>query len=368
MKRWRCADPRARFVLLVLTAIVVLIVTLVLYLYGWRSGARLLCLYALLLRFVFALAGAAAVAFVLYRLLRRWCARCGKPPKGKGTREDTGPVVAHLPPSIHKRPDPLIYSQFFLKAQGLAFTWNNPDIWLTELPDPNGVLVPVDSYDLAPDHTYRVHARVYNGSLEAPAVGLPVVFSYLSFGIGTVSNPIGARTVNLPVKGASGHPQVTFHDWKTPAAGHYCLQVRLIWPDDSQPGNNLGQENVQVKKLNSPKAEFTFPLRNDGHARRLCRLEVDAYPPPVPPACPDGATAPTAAAWRERIAAHRPEAHPLPPGWSVTFSPGPEHLLGPGEEVEITATVLVAENLPTPRPVNVNAVADGALAGGVTLY
>src|SRR5688572_16425199 len=141
MKRW-CRDPRARFFLLALTAIIVLIVTLFLYLYGWRAGARLLYFYALLLLFAFALAGATAIALVLYRLLRRWCARRGKPPKGKGTREDTGPVVAYLPPSIHKRPDPLLYSQFFLMAQGLAVTWDNPDIWITELPDANGTLVP----------------------------------------------------------------------------------------------------------------------------------------------------------------------------------------------------------------------------------
>ena len=79
---------------------------------------------------------------------------------------------------------------------------------------------------------------------------MPVFFSYLTFGIGIVPTLIGVTVVDLPVKGASGHPLETFHDWRTPAtAGHYCLQVGLFWGDDAEPDNNLGQENVDVGKL-----------------------------------------------------------------------------------------------------------------------
>src|SRR5207245_41991 len=121
---------------------------------------------------------------------------------------------------------------------------------------------------LLPGHVYRIHARIYNGSLEAPAVGMPVVFSFLTFGIGIVPNQIGVKAVDLPVKGANGHPVETFQDWLTPAApGHYCIQVYLLWPDDAEPGNNLGQENVDVKKFASP-ATFQFPLRNDAPTSR----------------------------------------------------------------------------------------------------
>jgi hypothetical protein len=60
----------------------------------------------------------------------------------------------------------------------------------------------------------------------------------------------------------------------------------MFWPDDLNPANNLGQENVDVGKLNSPMAVFKFPLRNDAPIRRRLRLEVDAYPPPAPPPCP----------------------------------------------------------------------------------
>ena len=52
------------------------------------------------------------------------------------------------------RPDPLIYSQPYLMAQGLAVTWDNPDIELFE----DGVAV--SSSALKPDHPYEVQVRV----------------------------------------------------------------------------------------------------------------------------------------------------------------------------------------------------------------
>lgn len=375
----KCKDPRWRTGFLVLAALVVFLAALFLYVCGWLFSAGILYSLAVIVLFCFALAGAIAVALLIYVLFRRWCELRGAPPKGQGTREKTGQTSARVPSTIYKRPDPLIYSQYFFMAQGFAVSWDNPDIALTELPAPDGTMKPVGSHELLPNHTYRIHARIMNGSLEAPAVGLPVIFWYLTFGIGIVPTPIGLTIVNLPVKGASGHPVEAFHDWRTPAtAGHYCLQVGLFWGDDAEPGNNLGQENVDVGKLTSP-ATFKFPLRNDSPATRRFRLEVDSYPPPVAPPCPDlpkdDPTRPRGALLRSpsddrpaRLAAHRRDAHPLPEGWSVQFSPGPELVLDAGEQVEIVAVVTVPDVVPTPRPINVNAFADGVLAGGVTLY
>jgi hypothetical protein len=374
----RCNDPRWRRLLLAMATLVVFVAAIFLYIVGWLLGAGMLYSLAVALLFCFALAGAIAFALLTYALFSRWCELRGAPPKGEGTREKSGPSSVHLPATIYKRPDPLIFSQYFLMSRGFAVTWDNPDIWLTELPASDGTMAPVGSHELLPNHVYRVHARIYNGSLEAPAVGMPVVFSFLTFGIGIVPTLIGVAVVNLPVKGASGHPKETFQDWRTPATpGHYCLQVALVWPDDAEPGNNLGQENVDVKKLASP-ATFRFPLRNDAPTTRRFRLEVDTYPPPVPPACPDvpipdrtqtvARTGPDAAAGVARLAAHRREEHPLPPDWSVVFSPGVELVLAGGEQVDIIATVTVPGSLPAPRPVNVNAFADGVFAGGVTLY
>jgi hypothetical protein len=374
----KCKDPRWRWFLLALAALAVFVAALFLYVLGWLFGAGILYSLAVILLFCFALAGGIAFALLIYALFRRWCELRGAPPKGQGTRESSGPSSVHLPSTIYKRADPLIYSQYFLMARGFAVTWDNPDIWLTELPAADGTMAPVASHELLPNHVYRIHARIYNGSLEAPAVGMPVIFSFLTFGIGIVPTLIGVTVVDLPVKGASGHPRETFQDWLTPTTpGHYCVQVGLLWPDDAEPANNLGQENVDVKKLASP-ATFRFPLRNDAPTMRRFRLEVDTYPPPVPPACPDlpvpdragrgGTPIRDPAVGIARLAAHRRDAHPLPPNWSVVLSPGPELVLRGGEQVDIVATVTVPVTLPAPRPINVNAFADGVLAGGVTLF
>jgi len=376
----KCRDPRWRRLFLVLAVILVLLAALFLYVTGVLRGEGLLYEFAVIFLFLLGLLGAIAVALLVYALFKRWCELRGAPPKGQGTRESSGPSSVHLPSTIYKRPDPLLYSQYFLMSKGLAVTWDNPDIWLTELPAPDGTMAPVASNALLPNHSYRIHARIYNNSLEAPAVGMPVIFAFLTFGIGIVPTLIGVSIVDLPVKGATGHPAFTFRDWLTPAGpGHYCIQVGLFWPDDAEPGNNIGQENVDVKKTASP-ATFTFPVRNDSPQRRLFRLEVDAYPPPTVPTCPpDDRQAPNVAgallfrgrdpaAGMARLAAHRRDAHPLPAGWTVVFSPAAEFVLAGGDHVDITTTINVPGAVPTPRPINVNAFADGDFAGGVTLY
>lgn len=372
-----CKQSKWRYMFQVWLALAVLLAALFLYLRGLKVHAGALHSLAVLFLVAIALAGAVAVGLLIYALFRRWCDLRGAPPKGRGTR-GPGPASVQLPPALYKRPDPLIYSQDFLMARGLAVTWDNPDIWLTELPKPDGTLVPVGSHELLPHHTYRIFARFYNGSLEAPAVQMPVEFHFLSFGIGTTSNPIGTTRVDLPVRGAVGHPCVATVDWLTPPApGHYCIRAQAIWDDDAEPGNNLGQKNVDVKKLNSPKATFKFALRNDAAADRRFRLESDVYGPPKPPSCEERARRDLLARHNlltridprsDPLAAHRRGAHPLPATWSIEFKGGTEHVLRPGEQIEVAATVMVPDTLVDPRPINVNAFADGLLAGGVTLY
>ena len=55
---------------------------------------------------------------------------------------------------------------------GIAVAWDNPDIHL-EL---GGVTVPSES--LSKSTTYDIVARIWNGSTDAPAVKMPVRFSY----------------------------------------------------------------------------------------------------------------------------------------------------------------------------------------------
>ena len=213
---------------------------------------------------------------LLITLFRRCFCR-----KRKGVPRVSCTHVAH---PAFKRPDPMIYDQYYLMSLGLAVSWQNPDIQLLE----NGVPVP-SAYDLQPSTTYTIKATIYNTSTEGIVYNMPVEFSYLSFGAGTVSNPIPGPypTVSLGVKGTPEGVATAELDWTTPATpGHYCIQVSFSWPDDLNPNNNLGQENTQVVPAASP-ASFSFQLRNEHHVRRQFRFEVDMFQIMPPPPCPD---------------------------------------------------------------------------------
>jgi hypothetical protein len=272
-------------------------------------------------------------------------------------------------------PDPLIYDQYYKMSLGLPVTWDNPDIVLFK----GGV--PVASSDLEADTTYEVWARIWNNSTAAPVAGLRVSFSYLSFGIGTVSHPIGQRSVNLGVKGGPHHPAFAHMPWRTPAApGHYCIQVLLEPASDANWGNNLGQENTHVAAAKSP-AVVSFALRNDTDRRQRYEFRTDGYSLPALPRCPPGEGAPgiaTAAAVRARVAALSREPSgqpvPLPAGWRVTLDPAnPE--LGPDQEIEVQVTAEPPAGFTGTQAVNIHAfrrqagwnAAPAILAGGLTL-
>lgn len=291
-----------------------------------------------------------------------------------------------LPPDVYKRPDPLIYDQYFLMKMGLAVTWDNPDIQLFErdLAEPDFLGAPVPSSTLQGNHPYRVRVTVWNGSYHAPAFALPVHLSYLSFGASTTSHPIATTHVDLHVKGSPLHPSHAFFDWTTPTAGHYCLQALLEWADDANPDNNLGQENVDVAAHHSPAA-FAFRLVNDASVRRRFVLEADAYRLPAVPACED----PAALEWDVRTqTGERPSrlvesrgrwdharrtqgygSFALPQDWKLELHPH-EIVLAPDEERVVGVSIDTGE---AEGAVNVHAFAlsdEGSrhLVGGATFY
>jgi len=290
------------------------------------------------------------------------------------------PRCAVVRPDVYKRADPLIYSQAYLMEQGLAVTWDNPDVQLYE----GGV--PVSSSQLEAGKPYDIEATIHNNSSDAPAVGLPVEFWVRSFGVGATLTHVGTTAIDLPVKGAPDHPAKARHPWTTPQlAGHYCLLVRLIWPDDANPKNNIGQENTNVGVAASP-AVFHFPVRNEDTIRKRIRMTVDAYaiPPRMP--CNERPTKKQsdkqhpermranvfvppleeAADWTLARVRHGPEAFPIPAGWSVEISPlGFE--LDPGASEPVTVTITPPDSFRGERPFNVNALYGTALLGGVTL-
>lgn len=296
---------------------------------------------------------------MLKRLIGELAGGGDEGPRSAGTpsRPATGERQT-IPATIYRRPDPMIYDQYYLQSLGLAVTWDNPDIHLER---PLGT--PVASHDLKPGTDYHVISRVWNLSERAPAPHLPVQVSYLSFGIGTKKTTFAQTHVNLPVKGSPGLPVYSDVVWTTPSSpGHYCLQVELMWPaaDDENPGNNLGQHNTDVAALHSP-ATFQFPVRNDHMTRaRRIRLVADAYAIPPLPGCDDrGRT--------DAAARHHPQSFPVPEGWLVEISPSELSLDAQREEV-VSVTVTAPDGFSGRQPLNVNAFDETELLGGVTVY
>jgi hypothetical protein len=286
---------------------------------------------------------------ILRRLLKQWCGRKRKIPSRHRCVPINDPAFV--------RPDPMIYDQYYLTSLGLAVTWDNPDIQLYL----NGT--PVSSNQLLPSTTYEVVAQIWNNSTNAPVVGMPVTFSFLEFGVGTTSVPIGSTQIDLGVKGGPNCPAYASMLWTTPPTpGHYCIQVLLQPADDTNTQNNLGQENTNVGTAHS-SAVFTFTLRNDSDKQQTYNFALDAYVPGTPDPCGASDSAEDRAA---RVARHRRGVQPVPPGWQVTVVPEMP-TLDPNQSTPITVTAAPPAGFTGNQVINVNAFHAAGIAGGVTL-
>lgn len=283
-------------------------------------------------------------------------------------KDEELPTLSSCVPINHpnfKRPDPLIYDQYYLMSLGLAVSWQNPDIQILK----GGVPV-ASSYDLQPGTAYTIRARIWNASTDAVCGGMPVVFSYLSFGVGTQSHAIGVTSVNLGAKGSASCPAYAEMPWTTPTTpGHYCVQVAFDWPDDLNPFNNLGQENTQVVPAHSPGV-FTFALRNSGAEQRNFRFEADTFAIEPPPLCSDPRRSGKVAVDRgvSTLARMRNSraANPLPADWQVAYAPAAPSL-APGDEIDVQVTVTPPGSFHGQQPINVHTFAGADLIGGVTI-
>jgi hypothetical protein len=287
---------------------------------------------------------------LIYELLKRRCGGKGKSPTPRRCVPINDPAFV--------RPDPMIYDQYYLASLGLSVTWDNPDIQLYL----NGA--PVPSSQLIAGTTYEVVAQIWNNSTDAPVVGMPVAFSFLEFGVGTVSVPIGTTQIDLGVRGGPNCPAYAKMLWTTPATpGHYCLQMQLQPVDDTNTLNNLGQENTDVAAAHSPAA-FTFTLRNNTDQRRTYRFETDAYVPGTPDSC--NGTGNPAKDRAARMARHKRGVQPVPAGWQVTIDPAGSSLV-PGQSIPITIAAQPPPGFVGEQPLNVNVFHQNGFAGGVTL-
>ena len=339
---------------------------------------------------VLVLLGLVGLARVLVARFQKLCWERGADPKGRGSVGHPPSREVRVPPHTYKRPDLMIYSQQYLRSHGIAVTWDNPDVSLWD------GTAPVSSHDLAPSKAYRIQARVWNSSNEAPAINALVRFHYLGFGIGTVPKFIGQTLINVAVRGSPGSPALADMTWTTPdTPGHYCIQVEVVWVDDANPANNIGQENVDVKRLNSPNATFEFLVRNPAVERRTLRLVADSYALPPRTRCPEVApprqgtpdhtdearatqgpyrseqgtnVAPSLDRRTDPFERHRPERWSIPTGWQIEFHQGDTLDLEAGEERLVSVRITAGEEPVAKRPININAFDDQGLVGGVTLY
>jgi hypothetical protein len=301
-------------------------------------------------------------------IFKRWRSRRQLPDRAR--KASDAPCSPINEPAFH-RPDPLIYSQYDLMARGYAVTWDNPDIELRKAG------VPVSSASIDPGADYEIVAQIWNNSTQAVVVGLPVIFSYLSFGIGVKLNVIGATSVpRLGVKGGPDHPAFASIKWKAPPTpGHYCLLAFLAPTDDLNFNNNLGQENIVVGHATSP-AEFTFQLRNASTQEHVFRFEVDTYAiPPLKVCEPRGARNRRENGGPQLIgapppdvpAAHDRRNYPVPQDWSVEFDSN-EPRLPPDGETTVKVRITPPAGFSGRVPFNVNAFDGQRFVGGVTLY
>lgn len=204
--------------------------------------------------------------------------------KQEGDEKDCCEFV--IPEDILRRPDPCIYSQTFLQGQGLPVTWNNPDIRVAKAATPN--IIEPDSYNLLENTHYIVSVQVHNASTDV-ALGVKVRLVYRPWSFNSpdlipVEFDSNGNEVFKIVNIAGMSSSVVTFNWITPdvALGeekkHFCLQAILYHPLDTNPSNNLGQENTNVVNLmHGQYFSISIPLFNPLREEQKFRLVTTQY-------------------------------------------------------------------------------------------
>ena len=184
-----------------------------------------------------------------------------------------------IPPDVARRPDPCLYSQHYLASQGLAVTWDNPDIIITHL-DGTPANLPLD-----PDRDYLVLGTIHNASFD-PALGVAVRCFVRPWGVDfqdrvpTEVDNYGQPATRIVHIGAWGQATTVFK-WRTPNVdkAHYCVTVECYHPADREPANNVGQENTDIlRKANAGSTvNIIVPFYNRHENVRTFRITVDSY-------------------------------------------------------------------------------------------
>lgn len=304
---------------------------------------------------------AALPAFVM--ILMRRCRRF----RERFKEESQALPCLPIPAGIWLQPDAYLYSQRYLMSLGIGVTWDNPDVQLTDM---GGTVV--GSHDLLPSTKYRIAATIHNRSNDAPAPGMPVVFTLFSFGAGGSSQPLGQDVINLPVRAAPGEPALASVVWETPPMpGHHCIQIEAVWATDANQLDNMGQHNTVIRgAARGERFQLRIPVMHTLQGRNRLRARLDSYVLPERPLRRQEKRE-SDASFRKRIAdANAPQRFPPAEGWRARISP--EELVQHADEtsaIEFEATVPVSAQPGTEQRFNV-AVSEestGKMVGGVTV-
>ncbi len=269
-----------------------------------------------------------------------------------------GDPCIYVPDRIVHKPDPCVYSQFYLMSLGLPVTWANPDVTILL----GGVSQ--NTYDLIVDTEYEVRVTVHNTSRDKPAPGTRVDLRWIEFGAGgQIRTPIATLITDVPVFPGTS---VVASTWRTPAAGgHYCIEIELFHPNDGNPANNRGWNNTQV---HAAASEVRLPVRIFNQALPYRTLAAFARKPEVPPelvrVVVDSYTFADAYGKAvDPVTMFRPR----PPDWPARVDPGTFQFA----ENEAFRDITLIVDAPAARGLaakfNVSAWQGGQPAGGVTV-
>lgn len=270
----------------------------------------------------------------LWELLLRLFGKGHKPPKPPKD-------CFQIPPDVARKPDPCIYSQWYLAAKGMSVTWDNPDIQIVTTGG-----VPVPSYALVADTDYLVQATIHNASFDA-ALGVEVICVYRPWSFGTADRvPVEAdasgnpaiRRLNIGPWGAA----IATFKWHTPnvADAHFCIQVECHHVDDREPNNNLGQENTNIAKPASP-VTLDIPLFNPRTAPQRIALTADSYEIP---------SGEIELRLEELRPGAQPPPDPSPDGGPIERRAAPGFVTHPDEGARIRLNPELSRTRKSPRP------------------
>jgi hypothetical protein len=273
-----------------------------------------------------------------------------------------------IPIDVTRRPDPCIYSQFYLMANNQPVTWDNPNIEVLL-----GGLAQ-DTYNLQASTNYQIKVGIENASPFFDARGTQVQVNLLDWGMGMqTSAPLHSYVLDVPAGTALPGVPHTFN-WTSPAVPtgqtkHYCIQVLITHPQDVNPDNNHGWNNTDVHGIQAGQAfMLKVPLWNavkfdrktggEAWAKILSdvRLTVDSYELPraaLPARAADALFTQRPALWNARVTPNQ-----------LTVTPGNRA----PNDVEFAVTVPGDVQPGTRGTFNISATAGGRPIGGVTIH